>query len=343
MRPVRFATTTDGRSLAWTRSGDGPPLVKASNWLTHLEYDAESPVWAHWIAFLEGHFDYTRYDERGCGLSDRDPGTLDLATWTDDLARVVEAAKVPEPFVLLGMSQGAGAALSFAARYPERVSHIVLFGGYVRGAYRRGDARAAELYRSVTDVFQAGFDLPNPAFREVFTRRFLPHGTPEQIGWFNDLCRKATSPDVGAQLLTARGNLDASNVLPHIKAPTLVMHAHGDEVVPVSEARFIAQGVPGAELVMLDSPNHVLQADEPAWAEVTRQILAFTGQPAVDDLTPRERDILTLICDAQSNKAIARALDVSEKTVRNHATNLFAKMGVSTRQEAILKARKGVR
>lgn len=344
MRAVRFAGTHDGLSLAWSRTGSGPPLVKAAAWLTHLEYDAESPVWAHWVKFFEENFDYLRYDERGCGMSDRKTGQLDIDSWTDDLSRVVEASGIPKPFALLAMSQGTGAAVRYAAEHPEDVSHLILIGGYARGAHCRDDPKAASLYRAVTEIFAAGLDDNNPAFRDVFTRRFIPDGDPEKIRWFNDLCRRATDAETGARLLAARGDMDVTDWLERVQCPTLVLHAQGDGVAPLAEGRLLAQRIPGAEFHVLESDNHILQPDEPACAEAQGAILHFVGAAGVSgggDLTPRERAILSEICAAKSNKDIARALDMSEKTVRNHATNIFAKLGVSSRQEAILKMRGG--
>ncbi len=343
MRPVRYVETLDGRSIAWTRSGAGPPLVKAGAWLTHLEYDDESPVWSNYVSFLESNFDYVRYDERGCGMSDRDPGRLDIEAWTDDLRRVVQAANLPKPFVIFAMSQGTFAALSYAAQYPEDVSQIVLLGGYSRGVYHRDDPVASEFYDAIIKIFSIGFDDPNTAFREVFTRRFLPDGSPQKVEWFNELCQRTTTPEVGAQLLKARADLDASHILKSVVTPTLIMHAEGDEVVPVSEGRFMAQRIKDAQLSILNSRNHILQVDESAWGAFCRAVLEFTNnlpKKTLDDLTSRENTILEAICEAKSNKEIARLLDVSEKTVRNHATHIFAKLGVSSRQEAILEMQK---
>jgi pimeloyl-ACP methyl ester carboxylesterase/DNA-binding CsgD family transcriptional regulator len=340
MRPVRFAETRDGLSLAWTRTGSGPPLVKAASWLTHLEYDAESPVWSHWVRFLEGHFDYLRYDERGCGLSDRKTGRLDIDTWTDDLERIVDAADMPRPFTLLAMSQGTAAAVAFAARHPADVSGLILCGGYARGVYHRGNAEAAQFYDAIIDIFRIGWNMQNPAFRDVFTRRFVQDGDPAKIAWFNDLCRRTTSPEIGADLMRARAELDITEILPAVQCPTLVFHAEGDGVAPLDEGRLLARRIPGAELVVLPSANHILQEDEAAWRIFREAALAFAGLSSgeeTDGLTPREREILTGICDAKSNKEIARDLDLSDKTVRNHLTSIFEKLGVSTRQEAIVK------
>lgn len=340
MTPVRFIETHDGLSLAWSRTGKGPPLVKAAAWLTHLEYDGESPVWSHWVRFLEGHFDYLRYDERGCGMSDRKTGALDLRSWTDDLERIIAAANIPKPFVLLAMSQGTGAAVEYAARHPDDVSHLILCGGYARGVNHRNNPEAAKFYAAITDVFRMGWDSSNPAFREVFTKRFIPDGNPEKIQWFNDLCGRATSPEIGAELLGARANMDASEALKNVQCPTLVIHAKGDNIAPLDEARFLARSIPKAELVVLPSNNHILQEQEPAWDMFCRHVLEFAGvsEPETSaPLTPREREVLNGICAAKSNKQIARDLGVSDKTVRNQITGIFAKLGVSTRQEAILK------
>ena len=342
MRPVRFTETLDGRSLAWTRSGSvsGPSLIKAAAWLTHLEFDTESPVWSHYVSFLEEHFDYIRYDERGCGLSDPDPGRLDVEAWTDDLSRIVDAAKPREPFVLFAMSQGTAAAVRFAAEHPEKVSHLIILGGYARGVQHRNNPKAAALYAAVTEIFRAGFDDDNTAFREAFTKRFLPDGAPEKVAWFNELCRRTTTAETGAKLLTARGEMDVSEVLSTVSTPTLVLHAEGDGVSPLEEGRFLAQRIPGAVFSVLPSKNHILQHDEPAWELACREILSFTkGQDTAvtEGLTAKEKEVLDLICQAKANKEIARDLDMSEKTVRNHATHIFAKLGVANRQEAILK------
>jgi len=340
LRPVRYVETHDGLSLAWSRSGAGLPLVKASAWLTHLEYDVQSPIWAHWVRFLEGNFDYLRYDERGCGLSDRQTGQLSVESWTDDLERVVSAAIFPQPFVLLAMSQGTAAAVSFAARHPEKISHLIICGGYAQGVHHRGNPEAAKFYDALTDVFQMGWELKNPAFREVFTKLFVPDGDPDKIRWFNELCQRTTTPEIGAKLLRARGEMNVADLLGQVSCKTLILHADGDQVSPLSEGQFLARRIPDAEFVVLPSDNHILQEDEPAWGLFCEQVLAFVGQSRPDaaaSLTARERQVLDGLCSAKSNKEIARDLGVSDKTVRNQLTSIFAKLGVTSRQEAILK------
>jgi pimeloyl-ACP methyl ester carboxylesterase/DNA-binding CsgD family transcriptional regulator len=342
---VRYLKTTDGPQLAWAESGSGPWLVKASNWLTHLEADLESPVWRHWIEFLAGHFRFVRFDERGCGMSDWDVGDLAFERWNEDLEAVIAAAEIREPFALLGISQGAAACLSFAARHPERVSHLILYGAYARGVGERQDPVAYRLYKAIIEVARQGWGTDNPSFRQVFTSRFIPAGTPEQLGWFNDLCRKTTSGAIGGRLMEERARINVEHLLKDIRTPTLVLHAREDAVVPIAEGRLLAARIRGAQFVELESKNHVLLAHEPAWPRFCEAVLDFTGQAhtgedaAFATLSPREREVLGLITEGLANAEIAERLGLSEKTVRNHVSNLFDKLGVWTRAQAIVFAR----
>jgi pimeloyl-ACP methyl ester carboxylesterase len=190
---IRYLRTTDGVQLAWAEAGTGPVLIKAANWLTHLEYEWESPVWRHWIRFFSDHFRYIRHDERGCGMTDWNVGDICFERWVDDLEAVAAAAAPREPFALLGISQGGATCVGYAVRHPERVSHLVLYGGYARGPFRRSDPDRERLYQAMIELTRLGWGKDNPAFRQVFTSRFIPGGTDEQIGWYNDLCRKTTS------------------------------------------------------------------------------------------------------------------------------------------------------
>lgn len=344
---IRYLRTTDGVRLAWAEAGKGPVMVKAANWLTHLEYEWESPVWRHWIHFLSGHFRYLRYDERGCGMTDSNIGDLSLDRWVEDLEAVVEAADVREPFALLGMSQGGPVCVAYAVRHPERVSHLVLYGAYARGVFRRGDPKQETFYRAITDIVRVGWNSNNPAFRQVFTSRFIPGGTDEQLDWFNDLCRKSLTPELAAQLLESRAMLDVTDLLGEVRTPTLVLHASRDAVAPIAEGHILAAGIPGAQFVELDSKNHILLENEPAWGRFCDEVLEFLGRrgstrgedPAFAELTPRERDVLLLIAKGHGNAQIAERLSISEKTVRNHVSNIFDKLGVWTRAQAIVFAR----
>src|SRR5687768_11143416 len=274
---IRFLRTDDGVRLAWAEAGSGPLLVKASNWMTHLEFEWESPVWRHWLRFFSDHFRYVRYDERGCGLTDWQVSDLSLERWLADLESVVEAAAPEGPFTLLGISQGAAACIAYAVRHPERVSRMVLYGGYARGAYHRGNPEAEREYRLIIEAIRIGWGKENPAFRQLFTSRFIPGGTPEQLAWFNELCRRTTTAEVAAQLLQMRAKMDVVALLDQVRVPTLVLHAREDNVVPFAEGRFLASGIRDAQFVELPSRNHVLLADEPAWVRFQEAVLDFFG------------------------------------------------------------------
>lgn len=329
--------------MAWAEAGSGPVLVKPANWLTHLEYDWESPVWRHWMRFLSGHFRFIRYDERGCGMTDWHAGDLSAARWMEDLACVVDKAGIDEPMVLLGISQGGATAIQYATTYPERVSKLILYGGYARGWARRESPDTVRYYRAILELMARGWDSDNPTFRQVFTSRFMPEATEEQTRWFNELCRRTTSGDVAVRLMEARAEVDVTALLEKVRVPTLVLHARDDEVIPVSEGRLLASSIPGASFVELESRNHVLLEHEPAWEEFKQQVLAFAGvseaaAPGFAGLSPRESMILGLISKGLTNIEIAERIHISEKTVRNHVSSLFGKLGVNSRAQAIVLA-----
>lgn len=346
---IRYLRSADGVRLAWAETGRGRTLVKAANWMTHLELEWESPVWRHWIRFFSEPFRFVRYDERGCGMSDWEVGDLGWNRWVEDLEAVVGAAAGDEPIVLLGISQGTAPAIEFAVRHPERVSHLLLYGGYSQGWMKRGDEGSRRRYAAMIELIEHGWGGSNPVFRQLFTSRFIPGGADEQIDWFNDLCLKTATPRNAARLLEARAFLDVRARLAEVRVPTLVLHARGDEVVPLSAGRILAAEIPGAEFVELDSANHILLESEPAWRRFCEAVLEFTGAAASDgastdgaafaSLSPREREVLALISEGLGNAEIAARLGIGNKTVRNHVSNLFDKLGVWTRAQAIVFAR----
>lgn len=344
---IRYVETPDGVRLAWAEAGAGKVLVKAANWMTHLEFDWESPVWQHWMRFFSNNFRFVRHDERGCGMTDWNVGDLSFERWVEDLETVVSVADLPKPFVLLGISQGAATCIAYAVKHPERVSHLILYGGYALGTYSRGDSDQARLYRAMIDFVRLGWGSDNPSFRQVFTSRFVPGASDEQLRWFNELCLKTTSPEMAAQLLEARANIDVLSLLGKVRTPTLVLHSREDDVIPIINGHILAAKIPNAQFVELDSKNHVLLEHEPAWERFCAEILEFTGikgsaygeDPVFAALSPREREVLTLLAEGFGNAQIAAQLSISEKTVRNHVSNLFDKLGVWTRAQAIVFAR----
>jgi pimeloyl-ACP methyl ester carboxylesterase/DNA-binding CsgD family transcriptional regulator len=344
---VRYLKTPDGVRVAWATSGSGPTLVKAANWLSHLDYDLESPIWRHWFEFLSDHFRLIRYDERGCGMTDWDVADVGTARWAEDLEAVVAASNPGEQFVLFGISQGTATAVAYAVRHPERVSKLILYGGYALGWMHRHDTDGLRRYKAMIDLALLGWGRDNPVFRELFTSLFVPGATREQIDWFNELCRRTTTPQMATRLLMARADVNIRDLLPQVRVPTLVLHARNDECVPFSSGRMIASEIPNAEFVQLDSRNHILLSHEPAWERFKEAVLAFTGRPKAGNgedaifiaLSEREREILAALVAGSSNAQIGKALFISEKTVRNSLTRIFEKLGVRTRTQAAVLAR----
>jgi pimeloyl-ACP methyl ester carboxylesterase/DNA-binding CsgD family transcriptional regulator len=340
---IRFVRTSDGVQLAWEESGSGPLLFKASNWLTHLAFDWESPVWRHWVRFFSDHFRFVRYDERGCGMSDSNVANLSIERWVDDFETIVDALDPAAPFPILGISQGAAVCIGYAVRHPERVSKMILYGGYARGFYVRGNADTRREYAAVLEAMRVGWGKENPAFRQLFTSRFIPGGSAEQLNWFSEMARKSATPEAAAAILEARGFTNVVDLLPKVRVPTLVIHARDDAVVAFSEGRFLASTIPGAQFVELPGRNHVLLEDEPAWPRFQAAVLDFLGvardAEVFASLSKREREILALITDGLGNNEIAERLSISEKTVRNHISSVYDKLGVWTRAQAMVFAR----
>lgn len=259
---IKYCRTADGVRLAYAFAGSGPPLVKTGNWLHHLQYDWESPVWRHVLRGLAEDHTLIRYDARGNGMSDWDVDNLSLEAWVSDLETVVDAVNTPR-FPLLGISQGCAVSVAYAARHPERVSHLVLYGGYTLGAKRR-TREDRDKRNAMLTLARLEWGADNPAFRQLFTGNFIPEATPAQADFFNELQRKTTSPECAARYLDVTGDFDITALLPKVLAPTLVMHVRGDLMVPFEEGKALAAGIPGAHFVALQGRNHFFLEDEPA-------------------------------------------------------------------------------
>lgn len=334
---IRFCTSPDGVTIAYAEHGRGPAVVKAANWLTHLEHDWRSPVWKHWLEELARGHRVIRYDQRGCGLSDREVEALSLESFVADLEAVVDAAKL-DRFALLGLSAGGAVAIAYAAHHPERVSHLVVCGGYARGRAERGlspEERAeSDLLQSVIRV---GWGRPDPLFRRVFTTRFIPGGTAEQLEWFDELQRVSVSPETAERLRACWGEIDVTDLLDAVDVPTLVAHARGDVVVPFIEGRLLATRIRDARLLPLEGRNHILLEHELAWPVFLAELRDFIGTRAsdlfprqsLDALTQREIEVLELVADGLSNEEIGARLFVSTRTVERHLSNVYVKLRLS--------------
>lgn len=272
---IHFCQSPDGVQLAYAKTGQGPPIVKTGNWMTHLEFDLESPIWRHLYRELSSEHTLVRYDARGNGLSDREVPDVAFDRFVDDLETVVDAAGI-DRFALLGVSQGCAVSVAYAVRHPERVSHLVLFGGYAMGWRKRARTPAEkETGEAMLTLVRVGWGQENPAFRQLFTSQFIPGGTKEQADWFNELQRISASPEDAARNLMANGEADVTALLSKVSVPTLVMHSRHETRVPFESGRRLAAGIPGARFVPLESRNHLILEDEPAFPHFLEEIKSF--------------------------------------------------------------------
>ncbi len=274
---IRFCTSFDGTRIAYATVGAGPPIVKASNWLTHLEFDWESPVWRHVFTELSRDHRLIRYDERGNGLSDWDVEDISFDAFYRDLESVVDTLRL-DRFALFGISKGASVSAAYAARHPDRVSHLILIGGFATGRLVEASERRRENEMAMRTLMRASWGADNPAFRHLFTGTFIPNATPVHVKWFNDLQRISASPDNALRLRIAAGEIDVRSLLPDIEAPTLVMHARGDAAVEYERGLALAGGIPNARFVTLESQNHLLTEDEPAWPKFLDEVRRFLAE-----------------------------------------------------------------
>lgn len=276
---VRFVKVRGGLRLAVGEIGTGPVLLKVANWLTHVDKDVDSPIWGHWVRDLSRHHRFVRYDARGCGLSDRDLAGIplnDLDLWVDDLRRVADALKL-ERFALLAASQGGPVAVAFAARYPERVSQLILHGTYARGMKRRDDTSQAAQASLQVNLAEVGWAMKDNRFLETFTKQFVPDAGRKERSWFNELQRTSCTGATAAQLEAAMHEADVRDLAGSLQVPALVTHCVDDVAVPFEEGRLLAGLIPNATLLPLSCANHVMLERDSAWSEFVAAVDAFTG------------------------------------------------------------------
>jgi DNA-binding SARP family transcriptional activator/pimeloyl-ACP methyl ester carboxylesterase len=274
---IHFCKAADGTQIAYAVVGDGPPLVKAANWLNHLHFDWESPVWRHIFHGLSAGRTLFRYDARGNGLSEWNIDDFSLDRQVNDLETVVAAIGL-DRFPLLGISQGCAVSVEYAARYPEKITRLILIGGYVRGWNRRGRPELEKQTHAMMTLVGIGWGKDDPVFRQLFTSMFMPDAPPENHSWFNELQRISTTPANAVKLLKAVGEVDISDRLADVRAPTLVMHSQHDMRISFDAGLELAGGIPGARFVSLDSRNHILPESDPAWPTMLREINQFLAE-----------------------------------------------------------------
>ena len=272
---IRYCRAVDGVRLAYATVGTGPRLLKAANYLNHLEYDWESPVTQHLLRGLGGIFTLLRYDARGNGLSDREAANVSFDAWVSDLESVADAAGW-DRFPLMGMSQGCAVSIAYAVRHPERVSHLILYGSFARGRLvRAANDEQREKINAMETLVRLGWGEENAAFRQMFTSQFVPGGSKEQIDWFNELQRRTASPECAARYFRITNDIDVRALLPKVKVPTLVMHLRDDAVHAFEFGREVAAGIPGAHFVPLPGKNHMPLEDDPAPVRMLSEIKRF--------------------------------------------------------------------
>ncbi|MCH7999009.1 MAG: adenylate/guanylate cyclase domain-containing protein [Chloroflexi bacterium] len=303
---IRFCTASDGVSIAYATVGKGPPLVKAANWLNHLEFDWESPIWGHLMRGLAENRLLVRYDERGTGLSDRQVEDTSFERWVSDLGAVVDAAGL-DRFALLGISQGGPVAIAYAIQNPERVSHLILYGTYARFPRLPKTPEEVEEAQALLILMRQGWGQDNPAYRHIFTNIFLPNGTAEQMRWFADVERKSASPEMAIKIMTEFARIDVTEIAPRISMPTLILHCRDDQACPFSAGRELAALVPGARFVPMEGSNHLFLEGDPAREVFLREVNAFLleGQAA----TAAPSGLVTILfTDMEGSTALTQRL-----------------------------------
>lgn len=346
---IRFCTSRDGTRIAYAVCGSGPPLVWLGQFVRHLELDWDSPVWRHWLLLLTRRHTLVRYDFRGCGLSDRDGVEFSHRRHVEDLEAVMDAAGLKRS-ILFGMAGGGAKAASYTVRHPDRVSHLVLYGAPT--CARLADhPTPAQVEEAETRLKAIELGWPNvlPAYGQFYGSLLIPDAAPEVIHSFNELLRRTTSAPQMVALLRGYWRVDARDVLPKIECPTLVMHAGADSTIPFEQGRRAAALIRGARFVPLETRNHILLENEPAWRQFAdalddflpwkETVPAGSASAFLDDLTPREHDVLELVAQGLDNDTIAGRLGISEKTVRNQVSIIFSKLGVNSRALAVVRAR----
>jgi pimeloyl-ACP methyl ester carboxylesterase/DNA-binding CsgD family transcriptional regulator len=343
---IRFCTSRDGTRIAYAVCGKGPMLFWGQHWVHQLDRDWDDPIWRPWLELLTRHHSVIRFDWRGCGLSDRENVEFSFQRYVEDFEAVVEAAQL-DRFVLFGMSNGAHVGAAFAARHPKRVSRLILLSCQAEGRLTdQPTQKQVDEVEARVKLIALAWEQEHAAYKQFSASLHIPDASDTQRLAHTDLLRQTTSPANVVDLIHAIAHTDLRDVLPRIRCPTLVMHARGDSIILFDEGRRAAALIPGARFVPLESTNHILLDNEPAWRKFSAELEAFIAMPeqpsyefSLADLTLREREVLEAVAQGVDNHDIAARLAVSEKTIRNHVSAIFSKLGVKSRAQAVARAR----
>lgn len=341
---IRICQRDDGVNIAYATSGAGPPLVLAPGWFTHLQLNWESAVWRHWNQSLSRYYTLVRYDPCGCGVSDREVPDLSFGAWVRDLKAVTDALEL-DNFPILGFCQGAAVAVAYSALYPARVSRLILYGSYPQGIYTTSDTDGIKLAQGMEEMIRQGWGVDAPAYQELFANLLIPEGSSEYLAALCDLQRRSASAEVAAQLFNVFQSFNVCEQARSIDQPVLVVHQRRDSMIPFEQGQRMAGLLPNAQFLPLEGTNHMMTPDEPSWDSFMTAIHAFLADEKastgnrLEALTTREHAVLDRIARGLSNGEIADNLCISEKTVRNHITHIFAKLDIRNRSQAIVRAR----
>jgi pimeloyl-ACP methyl ester carboxylesterase/DNA-binding CsgD family transcriptional regulator len=345
---IRFCTSRDGTRIAYATCGSGPPLVWVPHWIHHLKFDWDSPVWRPWLLMLSRRHTLIRHDFRGCGLSDRDGVQFSSDKLREDFEAVLQAVGVNR-FALMAMTAGARVIMPYVVQHPNQVTHLVLYGTSACGPLANNPPHAQVVETETRlKAMELGWPKEVPGYGQFFTSLHLPDATAEQRQSHNDLLRLTTSSENAVSLLRTFFTSDVRDLLPRVQCSTLVLHGRQDAILPFDEGRVVASRIPEARFVPLETRNHILVEDEPAWAQLCTELNEFLSVPQegriatplwIDGLTPREREVLEIVARGLDNHAIATKLRISEKTVRNHVSTILSKIGAASRAQAVALAR----
>ena len=274
LQRIQYCRTDDGVDLAWSAIGVGSPVVKAPNWIGHLELDMRNPYVAPITTSIARHHRLIRFDARLNGLSDWEAEVCTFDRFVDDLETIFDTAGV-ECAPILAMSQGAAVAAAFAARRPERVSAIVMIGSFPVGRANRTSQKDVQRATAMRQMMTAGWDDDYPSMRDLMAQIIVPGASEEARRVYAQDMREMISPENMGRYRDVIDYIDIRSLLPSVQAPCLICHSTGDRMQPVEQGRLFAKNLPNARFITYDSHNHGMPENDPEWPRLERDALEF--------------------------------------------------------------------